>query len=229
MGWLQSRRLRFLAACVAAFFVLLVALRAVFYLFFSEVGETVTASSDALWQTLGVGLRFDLRLALLLVLPLCVLAWLPRVNLATSAFMRGLAQAYLTLATLVVVLIYILDFGHYVYLGDRLNVTALRFLEDTAISTQMVWESYPVVWITLGWLGLTALMAWLFAVLGRRLLKRPARRIRARSLWPAAPSCSCWWCSACSAGSPTSTGRTRYRCAGATPSRPATRRSPPWA
>jgi len=183
MGWLQSRRLRFLAACVAAFFVLLVALRAVFYLFFSEVGETVTASSGALWQTLGVGLRFDLRLALLLVLPLCVLAWLPRVNLATSAFMRGLAQAYLTLATLVVVLIYILDFGHYVYLGDRLNVTALRFLEDTAISTQMVWESYPVVWITLGWLGLTALMAWLFAVLGRRLLKRPARRIRARSLW----------------------------------------------
>ena len=53
MGWLQSRRLRFLAACVAAFFVLLVALRAVFYLFFSEVGETVTATSSALWQTLG--------------------------------------------------------------------------------------------------------------------------------------------------------------------------------
>ena len=36
----------------------------------------------------------------------------------------------------------------------------MRFLEDTAISTQMVWESYPVIWITLGWLLTTALTFW---------------------------------------------------------------------
>jgi len=175
MGWWKSRRLRFLACSVEALFVLFVILRAVFYVFFSEVGDTVQADSGDILHALGVGLRFDLRLALLMVLPLAVLAWLPRFNLVRSASARGLALVYATLAVLLVVLTYILDFGHYVYLGDRLNVTALRFLEDTAISTRMIWESYPVVWITLGWLAVTAVMALVFRGLSRRyLLSEPA-------------------------------------------------------
>ena len=170
MGWWKSRRLRFLASSVVALFALFVILRAVFFAFFSEVGDTVQADSGDLFHALGVGLRFDLRLALLMVLPLAVLAWLPRFNLVRSAPVRMLGLVYITLAVLAVVLTYILDFGHYVYLGDRLNVTAFRFLEDTAISTRMVWESYPVVWITLGWLAVTAVMALIFRALARRFL-----------------------------------------------------------
>lgn len=47
----------------------------------------------------------------------------------------------------------------------------------------MVWESYPVVWITLGWLALSALMVWLFARLSARFLLRDKPPIRTRSLW----------------------------------------------
>ncbi|MCU5787339.1 LTA synthase family protein [Alloalcanivorax marinus] len=183
MGWWHSRRLRFLTACAAALLILMVLLRAVFYLFFSEVGDTVDAPAGQVWRTLSVGLRFDLRLTLLMVLPLAVLAWLPRFNLVRSRAARGLALVYLGLATLLLLLTYILDFGHYVYLGDRLNITVLRFLQDTRMSTQMVWESYPVVWITLGWLALSALLVWLFARLSARFLLRDKPPIRTRSLW----------------------------------------------
>mgnify|MGYP003142920226 CR=1 FL=1 len=41
MGWWKSRRLRFLASSVVALFALFVVMRAVFFAFFSEVGDTV--------------------------------------------------------------------------------------------------------------------------------------------------------------------------------------------
>ncbi|HEX5678971.1 MAG TPA: sulfatase-like hydrolase/transferase [Alcanivorax sp.] len=183
MGWWKSRRLRFLASSVVALFVLFVILRAVFFVFFSEVGGSVEADPDDVIHALGVGLRFDLRLALLMVLPLAVLAWLPRFNLVRSAPIRALGLVYITAATLLVLLTYILDFGHYAYLGDRINVTAFRFLEDAAISTRMVWESYPVVWITLGWLAVTTLMALTFRALARRFLLRAAMPISTTGKW----------------------------------------------
>ncbi|MEC8984566.1 MAG: LTA synthase family protein, partial [Candidatus Neomarinimicrobiota bacterium] len=37
------------------------------------------------------------------------------------------------------------DMGHYSYLGRRIDISVLRFLENPQISAQMVWESYPVI------------------------------------------------------------------------------------
>lgn len=151
MGWWHSRRLRFLTACAAALLILMVLLRAVFYLFFSEVGDTVDAPAGQVWRTLSVGLRFDLRLTLLMVLPLAVLAWLPRFNLVRSRAARGLALVYLGLATLLLLLTYILDFGHYVYLGDRLNITALRFSRTRACPRR--WSGRATRWCGSPWAG----------------------------------------------------------------------------
>ena len=170
MTWLKSRRLHYLLAMTALFFSLMVILRAVFYFGFSEIPSTPDADSGAVLSALGIGLRFDLRLALLMMLPLAALAYLPRFNLLTSAVMRVLAHAYLIVALTLLGLTYILDFGHYAYLGERLNVTALRFLQDTRDSTLMVWESYPVIWITLGLIGGVAGSYWLVS---RRYLRAP--------------------------------------------------------
>lgn len=65
--------------------------------------------------------------------------------------MRWLARAYLLLVLGGVGLLYIIDFGHYAYLGVRINATVLRYLDDAQISRQMLWESYPVLWIVLAW------------------------------------------------------------------------------
>ncbi|EKF75064.1 phosphoglycerol transferase [Alcanivorax hongdengensis A-11-3] len=177
MTWCKSRRLHYLLAIAALLFAVMLALRAVFYFGFSPLSSTADAPADAIWHALGVGIRFDLRLALLLVLPLAALAWFPRFNLVRSPLIRGIGRVYLALVIALLLLTYIFDFGHYVYLGDRLNITALRFLEDTAISTEMVWESYPVVWITLGWLLTSAVIFYLALRLEKTLLDRQGTHI----------------------------------------------------
>lgn len=148
----QSRRLKFLVAIFFSFWMLLLFLRGVFYFGFSEVGDTVTPSSSVIFEALWIGARFDFRLAVLLVLPLFLIVYFPRQNLLSPTSLKRLAKTYCVLALAVILVAYIVDFGHYAYLGVRVDSTAVRFLMDMFISTKMVWESYPVVWITLAWL-----------------------------------------------------------------------------
>jgi len=172
MAWLKSGRLQYTAGIVALLFLIFVALRAVFYFGFSEVGQTVHPDPGTLFQTLYIGIKFDLRLAILLSLPVFLLTWIPRYNTATYPVIRGLARLYIAIALLVTLLFYIGDFGHYAYLGIRLNSTAMRFFDDASISANMVWESYPVVWITLAWLLTVAVAIGLVKLLERRTLDR---------------------------------------------------------
>ena len=182
MGWLQSRRLRYGVGAAGLVFLLLALLRLVFVLGFSGLDISAFANDPQLRETLGIGLRFDLRLAVLLMLPLAVLAWLPRWNLTRLPLLRHLARGYWLLVLGVVGLVYIIDFGHYAYLGVRINATVLRYLEDAQISQQMVRESYPVLWIALGWLAVLGMWFYGFVRLERATLAREPRAIRRTSL-----------------------------------------------
>ncbi|EME00372.1 MULTISPECIES: LTA synthase family protein [Stutzerimonas stutzeri subgroup] len=187
MGWLQSRRLHYWFGAVGILFIALAALRGIFFVGFSGLEPSALGTIDAVPETLGIGLRFDLRLAILLMLPIALLAWLPACNLTRSHVLRWVARFYLALALGAVLLVYIIDFGHYAYLGVRINATVLRFTEDAQISTDMVWQTYPVVWITLGWAAATALVWWLLLRFERVTLDRPAKRIsRLSLLWGSA-------------------------------------------
>lgn len=182
MTWLHSRRLRYLAGVVTFLFILFVLLRVVFALGFSGLSAgDLLQRPDALW-TFGIGVRFDLRLALLVTAPLLPLVWLPRYNLLGQRWMRLLTRLYLGLVLAILLAIYIVDFGHYAYLGVRLNATVLRFVEDAQISTGMVWQTYPVVWIGLAWLAILMLTLFALIRLERVTLARPPRPIRRRSL-----------------------------------------------
>ena len=177
MGCLQSRRLRYGVGAIGLVFALLALLRLVFVLGFSDIDPVVAEDKGPLLQTLGIGLRFDLRLALLLMLPLALLAWLPRWNLVRVPALRWLARGYLLLVLGAVGLVYIIDFGHYAYLGVRINATVLRYLDDAQISRQMVWETYPVIWISLAWLAGVGLWWWALVKLERVTLDRPPQPI----------------------------------------------------
>ncbi|MDH3986143.1 MAG: sulfatase, partial [Gammaproteobacteria bacterium] len=172
MAWLKSGRLHYAAGVTALFFVIFVALRAVFYFGFSEVGQTVHPDPGTLFETLYIGIKFDLRLALILSLPVFLLTWLPRYNVLRSTPVRKLARGYIAVALLVTLLMYIIDFGHYTYLGIRMNSTVMRFFEDLSISANMMWQSYPVIWITLAWLLTSAAAIWLLLLLEHRTLDR---------------------------------------------------------
>jgi phosphoglycerol transferase MdoB-like AlkP superfamily enzyme len=101
-----------------------------------------------------LGLKFDARLAALVVVPLAV------------GGRRRWAIAVTALFELIVLLCYATDFGSYAYVHQRLNASELEFLHNPLISLHMVWESYHVVWFALGiLLFLTALV---FALRGKR-------------------------------------------------------------
>ncbi|WP_027713697.1 LTA synthase family protein [Desulfuromonas sp. TF] len=173
MQWIKSRRLRYLAGSTAILLLTLALLRFVFLFGFADI-DLRTIDSSALWKTVGIGLRFDLRLALLIMLPLALLCYLPFWNMSGSRRARLLGNVYLAVALLAVGLVYVIDFGHYNYLGVRINATVLRFAGDADISGTMLWQSYPVVWITLGWLGgCAAVLLALFSLERVTLERRP--------------------------------------------------------
>lgn len=150
--------IRYTAASLLLLVTLLFALRIGFWLWFQTPSDPL--STSMLLQSLFVGLKFDIRLAALTLLPLLLLGWLPLLNPLRNRFGRWLWSGYLTLAGAVILLFYFVDFGHYSYLNIRLDSTVLRFADNPDISSQMVIESYPVVWITLGYLLLLTLLVW---------------------------------------------------------------------
>lgn len=178
LKWLTSRRLQYLAGAVAILFILFALLR-IGFLFGSSgtIGSEETSPED-IFAALGIGFRFDLRLAILIMLPPALLAVVPRWNLISLAALRWLNRLYLAAVVFAVLLIYILDFGHYAYLAVRINATVLRFIDDAGISAGMVWQSYPVFWIALGWLAAGTLTLWALIALEKPTLCRPATAIR---------------------------------------------------
>ncbi len=120
--------------------------------FLAAFGHHVAAND--LLRALYLGLKFDARLAALVVVPLAVLGT------------RKAAIVLVAIFETIVLICYGIDFGSYAYVHQRLNADELEFLHNPLISLHMVWESYHVVWFALGVvLFLTALV---FALRGKR-------------------------------------------------------------
>jgi len=159
-------RLKMLLPLLALYFLVLVLLRVGFYFWFLE--EKLEQPASVLWHAFGIGVRFDLRIALLLMLPLAAVSYLPGGLGLRGGFGARLAVITSALMAATITFFYITDFAHYAYLDERLNASVLRFLEDGMDSFQMVWESYPVVWLLVLLFGTTAAVAMLTRMAVRR-------------------------------------------------------------
>ena len=125
----------------------------------------------AISKALYIGLKFDARIAVFMTLPLAVCLLIPRLEKAmrrASRTRRILCRVTCAMAALAL-LTYVFDFGFFFYLHQHIDMGAKVFLEDPSESARMVWQSYPVLPIALGWLAATALYMKLFT-----LLLRPA-------------------------------------------------------
>ena len=96
---------------------------------------------------LWLGLLFDLRWILLLLIPCW---WLLR--LARLVF-APLVLGYLTCALLAIVLVvwlgvFVLDNYYYQYTGQRLDAYIINLIQETE-AVHFVWQSYPVAWLML--------------------------------------------------------------------------------
>jgi phosphoglycerol transferase MdoB-like AlkP superfamily enzyme len=115
-----------------------------------------------------LGLKFDWRLAILMVLPILLTGWLSFLHPLKNAIASLFWRLYLTLAFTVVSSVYFFDFGHYSYLKIHLNKTIFRFLDNPEISTTMAWQSYPIIWIGLFFL----ILIWTFyKIIGKIFIK----------------------------------------------------------
>ena len=127
-------------------FIVLILFNFIFrILFFYLFAELETATSKEIQNSFLLGLRFDIKLASLIMFPLVVLVLITNYKFFKKPVYHKITLFYFPLAYLILTLFYLFDFGYYSYLSVRLDAASLRFLEDLKISTQVLWESYPIV------------------------------------------------------------------------------------
>ena len=153
--------------------------RFIFWALFRSTAAEAPASE--LVRALTLGLRFDLRLSLLIFLPVLVLSWIPFLNFTRSSAARRIWLVYLVAVEIFLVLTYLVDLGHYDYLHDRLNASATDHILSTSIALQMVWESYPVIPGILALLLFAFLYGWMLNRFAFRKLDQEGRPFRK---WP---------------------------------------------
>jgi len=117
--------------------------RTVFWMLFRATASETSGSE--LLRALYLGFRFDLRLSLLICLPVLALSWIPFLNFVRSSLAKRIWLIYLVAIEAFLILIYFVDLGHYDYLHDRLNATSIEHILPLAIALKMVWETYPVI------------------------------------------------------------------------------------
>ncbi|UPK71452.1 LTA synthase family protein [Chitinophaga filiformis] len=157
----------------------MVVFRLVFFFFFFK---TTITDSEAILKAWTLGLRFDMRLALILTVPILLIAFIFRNSFFTKPAIRKPVFVYLFLVYLVLTFAYVLDLGHYAYLGLRMDPTITRFLAagERADNARMLWQSYPVVRTVLG-IGLFLfLISYQFIRSYRQLAKEPAVLLNSR-------------------------------------------------
>lgn len=181
----MSRVIRFLPPLfrlllITAFagFAVLAMLRGVFWFVFRSV--SAEAPAVEILQALYLGLKFDLRLALWLCLPLLALGWIPWLSPVRHRHVRLAWLGYFVLAQAAVLFLYFVDFGHYAYLHQRLNVTLLDHLSPLSVAAQMAWETYPVLWGLVGLILCSAAYAWVLRRLAWNRVDAAASPISSR-------------------------------------------------
>lgn len=169
-GRLPSR-LRFLAATALLLWGLQAVLRAVFLAAFLPPPAS-RSPAGALAHAVYLGLKFDLRAALLLCLPVAAGIWLPPLDPRRVAARRGWL-AYAVASSVASLLVAAVDLGYYGWLHSRLNATVLEHVEAPAIALQTVWEHYPVVPGILGLALAAAAYGWVSHRAAARALVEP--------------------------------------------------------
>jgi phosphoglycerol transferase MdoB-like AlkP superfamily enzyme len=167
--------LRLALALAALLFVAGALSRIVFGLWFAPQAMSGSDWLGALW----LGARFDARVALVSVFAVWLLGALPWVGpRLRPPHVRGLWWSCWMLAAAVWGAAVIFDAGHYAYLAQRLSAVVFSLARDTGEAAGMVWQSYPVVWIGLGFTAWMLVCHALFVLLWNQLAHTPPMRLR---------------------------------------------------
>ncbi len=211
------------------FLIFMTLLRMVFFEYFKTADYNISNSSDAFI----LGLRYDLRIACAIVLPLLlvgslhltytinkkltalsilnlililligvfavfflknnkagtvtilsvialftmIIVWVffkKNCNPFVNSTARNIWKIYFLVVTFLMVFFYAVDFQHYDYLHQRLNASVLNYSQDAKISLNMVWQTYPVLKISIAILIASFIVTWLINKWYRMIKSSPS-------------------------------------------------------
>jgi len=156
--WRVSKTVQWIVKLFFIYLCIFTAFRIATVIVFKPKSTGILELIPAFW----LGLKYDLRWIAVILFPIAVLSVYPKFSPFHSLRSKKFWTMYLGLVTLLVLFFYGADFGQFAYINARLNADALIFAEDPRESLQMVWQSYPVVWILLGLIGAVLMMTWMF-------------------------------------------------------------------
>ncbi len=148
---------------VALFLLIVMTIaRFLVYIEFNPPGKAFSGSAFIM------GLRYDARVVSLVGLFIMLLCAIPLLNPFKNYSAKKFWDIFLPLLLLVMVFVLAIDYYHFDYLHQRLNATVLNYLQDAGISLNMMWQSYPLLKISIGLILVFFIARFIF----RRLLAR---------------------------------------------------------
>ena len=146
---------------ILSIFIFLIGVMTLFRVIFHWQYHPANVSWSNLSDSFLLGLRFDARILAIVLLPLIILAGFKKINPFYNVAAHKWWTAYLGIAITALVLFYGFDYYYYAYLTQRLNGNILNFLDDAGISFQMMWQSYPILKLSLVLFIIIAFLTWI--------------------------------------------------------------------
>ncbi len=156
--WRVPKTIQWLVKLFFIYLFIFTAFRVATVVFFKPANILWTELLPSFW----LGLKYDLRWMSFILFPIALLSVFPSLSPFYNETSKKFWTLYLGIITLLVLFFYGADFGQFAYINARLNADALIFAEDPRESLQMIWQSYPIVWILLGLVGAVLMMVWMF-------------------------------------------------------------------
>ena len=125
------------------FLILMTLLRIVFVHHFAAPNISLSELKTAYF----LGFRYDLRYVSIIVLLIQLLSLIKALNPFETSRGKKIATSIWFLYSTCLLIFYSTDYIHYAYVHQRLNASILSYLDNAAISLQMMWQSYPLLQI----------------------------------------------------------------------------------
>jgi phosphoglycerol transferase MdoB-like AlkP superfamily enzyme len=109
-----------------------------------------------------MGLRYDLRWISIVLLPVVLISLRAEWSPFYSSKNKKWWTWYLAVITFFLFFFLAAGFGNFSYNHTPLDAGAMNFAEDPGISLQMMWQTYPLVWMVLGLLVVVVLFRWMY-------------------------------------------------------------------
>lgn len=158
INWRVPKTIQWIVKLFLIYLCIFTAFRIATVIFFKPAATGILELIPSFW----LGLKYDLRWIAIILVPISLLSLFSKLSPFYSERSKKRWTAYLGVITLLVLFFYGADFGQFAYVNSRLNADALIFAEDPRESLQMVWQSYPVIWILIGLAGAVMMMTWMF-------------------------------------------------------------------